>query len=178
MVRWSSSGGRGGFQQSFRKVLVENKIGGADDDSTLYGIFQFADVARPVVLHQASERSRRDSLDAATAFLRIARNEIFGEGLDVFSVLAERWHGDGDDIKTVEEVRSELLLAHRLLQVFVAGRQEADVQLDGSRATDAGKFAFLKYAQQLGLERKREFSHFIEEDTAAQIGRASCRERG
>jgi len=72
-----------------------------------------------------------------------------------------------DDIKTVEEVRSELLLAHGLLQVFVAGRQEADVQLDGSRSTDADKFTFLKYAQQLGLERKREFSHFIEEDTAA-----------
>ena len=134
IFRWSSSGGRGGFHQSFRKVFGENKIGGADDDGTLHGIFQFADVARPVVLHQASARSRRDSLDAAIAFLRIARNEIFGEGLDVFSVLAERWHGDGDNIKTVEEVRSELVLAHRLLQVFVAGRQEADVQLDGSRS--------------------------------------------
>jgi hypothetical protein len=69
-----------------------------------------------------------------------------GEELDVFRVLAERRHRDGDDIEAVEKVEAEFFFAHRPLQVSVGGREETNVQLDGSRSTNADKFAFLKHA--------------------------------
>src|SRR4029077_5378328 len=66
----------------------------------------------------------------------------------------------------MEQIGAESGFANRVLQILIRSGQKADVELDGPRAADADEFALLKDAQQLGLQRQREFADFVEEHAA------------
>src|ERR1700686_2006590 len=153
IIRGTGRRGRRAFQHGFRQVLGKNEVRGTNDDGALYGVFQFADNAGPVVLDQAGTGFRRDPFGVAIAFLGVADGEKFGEeGGDFGGFTESRQHG-GDDIEPMEYVRPELPITDGFLQVLVRGRKEADVYLEGAGPADADEFAFLEDTQQFRLER-------------------------
>src|ERR1700740_2145730 len=92
---------------------------------------------------------------------------MIGEEGNVFGMLAESRHGDGDDIETVKEVEAEFFLVDGFLEVLVGGGDKADVQFDRGGSAETDKFAFLEYAQKFRLKRRRKFSDFVKEYSAA-----------
>lgn len=81
-----------------------------------------------------------------------AGGEMFGQGDDVARPFAQGRKMDREHVQAEIEILTEAALGYRPLQVAVARRDEANVDLDRTRAADAVDLAFLDGAQQLGLE--------------------------
>lgn len=81
-------------------------------------------------------------------------------------MLAEGRNLDGVDVQAVEQVRTESLAGHRLLEIAVGGRQQAHVELDGLFRPHPLDVPLLDGPQQLGLNRQGQLPDFIEEERA------------
>jgi hypothetical protein len=73
----------------------------------------------------------------------------------------------GEDVQAVEEVGAEAALGHFGRQVAVGRGDDAHVDLDRLGRTDGDDLAFLKRAQQLGLQRQRHLGDLVEQQRAA-----------
>ena len=63
-----------------------------------------------------------------------------------------------------EQILAKRARPHRMFQVFVGRRNDADVDRDGDRATDPRDFPLLQHAQQLGLQSGLHVADLVEED--------------
>ncbi len=85
--------GRGGngrsFEERFRQVFGKNETGRADDYRALHSIFQFANVAGPIVLREAGAGLRGNAFDVAIAALCITGGEVFRQKRNVFRVVPQ-----------------------------------------------------------------------------------------
>jgi hypothetical protein len=95
--------------------------------------------------------------------------EVLHQQRDVFLSLSERRKMNGNDAQAVEEIIAEGPFGHGVGQVFIRRRQDADVQLDRSGASDMCHFALLDDAQQLGLNVQADVADLIEKDRSASI---------
>src|SRR5688572_1729875 len=98
---------------------------------------------------------------------REALANMFGEKRNVFFALPQRGDQHRHDIEAKEKILPEFLALDAFLEVPVGGGDDAHVNLDGAIAADAFKLLFLQNAQQLGLELRRNFADFVQEDGAA-----------
>src|SRR5580700_291599 len=160
-VGWGFGNGQRAIRESIREILGKNEIGRADNDGALDGVFEFANVAGPIVLGEAGTGSGRESADFAIRAGRITRDKVIGEERDVFGMLTQGGHGDGNDVEAIEEVEAEFFVGYGFLEVFVGGGDEADVQFYGRSAAEADKFALLKDAKEFGLKGGRQFRHLV-----------------
>src|SRR6266404_6944193 len=80
---------------------------------------------------------------------------------------AERRQGDRKSVKPIVEIFPKLTVANHLPQVPVGSDNDTDVHRRGTCAANGLEFAFLEYAQQLGLKFQRHVSNFIEEQRPA-----------
>ncbi|HXV20177.1 MAG TPA: hypothetical protein VD811_04180, partial [Desulfuromonadales bacterium] len=135
---------RGGEELPF------DAAGGAGDVGVLDGIFQFADVSRPVVGHQQGHRPAGDLGDALAAGVELLDEGLRQQG-DVLLALAQRRQVDGDDAEPVVEVLAEIPLVDLPAQVLVGGGDDAHVGLAGLDAADALELPLLQHPQQLRL---------------------------
>ena len=136
-------------------------------DGTFENVLQFADIPGPSVIAQASHGFLADSLDAfADAHGELVDQEM-DEQRDVLLAIPQRRQMDGEDVETIVQVLAERLLADRLEQVAVGGRDDADIDLDRLLAADALELALLEDAEQLGLRVGRQLADLVEEDGAA-----------
>ena len=86
------------------QVLWVDRLSFDEDDRTLDDIFQFTDVARPIVLLGLFDRSLcKFKLARTCEFLQ----EVVHQEGDVCCALAQRWDVDLQDIDPVEEVFSK-----------------------------------------------------------------------
>ena len=135
---------------------------GREDDRAFDDVAQLADVSRPGVALQLAQALLRNRLD------RLAERpgELVDEGPhqrgDVLDPLAQRRNDDGKHVEAIEEILAKRLVADRVLEVAVRGRDDADVDLDGLRAPEAFDDALLKHAQQLDLDLHRQFTDLVE----------------
>ena len=83
---------------------------------------------------------------------------------DVLTARPQRRHRDGVDVKTVEEVRTELAAHHRLVQPAVGGRDDAHIDLARLSSADPLELAFLQYPQEFGLEFQGNLAHLVQEN--------------
>ena len=116
--------------------------------------------------HASLERPRTWRLH----FSLIDPAEVLGEKDGVTGTFAKRRQVDGDDIESIEEVLAEASGLCEFRKIAIGSGYDANIDLDRSVAAHAHQFAFLKYAQQLGLKWKREFGNFVEEGGAAVSG--------
>ena len=70
---------RTGGQQRFRKIIRHDHVCVAKNDRAFDGIFQFANIAGPVICHQTVPRFRRDTTDKSLTLLAGLRDEIVCE---------------------------------------------------------------------------------------------------
>ncbi len=138
----------------------------AEDDSAEHGVFQLADIARPVVARDQRHGFRPDAANGAAFLCRETRQKPPGEIGDIIAALAQGRDGDGEDVEAIVEVFAEAALLHKFDQVLVGGGDDADIDLDGFLATDGIDLAFLDGAQQLYLCIERQFADLIQEQRA------------
>jgi hypothetical protein len=92
---------------------------------------------------------------------------VLGQHLDVLAALAQRRHGDRDDLEPVEEILAEALLAHELAELLVGGGHDAHVDAHGPGAPQPLELALLQHAEDLRLGHQRE--RFVSDGDPATV---------
>ncbi len=97
-----------------------------------------------------------------------ARQEVLDERRNVFAALAQRRHGQVNDVQPVEQVLAERALGDHVAQVAVGRGDDAHVDA-AHRAIGADllQLAGLQEPQQQALHAQRHLADFVEEDGAA-----------
>ena len=86
---------------------------------------------------------------------------------EIVDALAQRRHADRNDVDPVVQVLAEPAVLHRLLEIDVGRRHQAEVGLDRLQAADALDLAFLNRPQQLGLQVEAQVADLVEEQRAS-----------
>ena len=102
-----------------------------------------------------------------------------GQRDDILLPLAQRINQHGEYIETVVHIFAEQMLMDHVLEITVGGGDNAYINFDGYGAAHTGDLFFLNGAQQLCLESKGQFAHFVEKQCAVlgcfpQAGFAFC----
>src|SRR5947209_17016181 len=92
---------------------------------------------------------------------------MIGEQRDVALDLAQRRQRSARDTDAVEQVRSEPAGLHELLEVAVAGRDQAQGHLQLLRAAQPAKPPTLEHVEQLRLQLGSELRDLVEKQRAA-----------
>ena len=98
---------------------------------------------------------------------RIFLDEILRQFADVGRPFAQGRNLQVDHVEAEQEVLAEFSLAHRVGEVAVRGRDDADVDRHRFAAADAVDHAFLDRAQQFGLQPNVHLGDFVEQQRAA-----------
>ena len=85
----------------------------------------------------------------------------------VLLVIAQRRHGNVEDVQPVVQVVAQMSLRHRLFRNLVGGRQHAHVHRGFHLAAQAPQLAVFQHAQQLGLGADGHFADFVQQQRAA-----------
>ena len=85
---------------------------------------------------------------------RVPRHEVAGQHRDVGRPLAQRRQVQVDHVQPEPEIFAEAAGSNLGLEVAIAGREQADVDLDRRRAAQPIDLALLDGAQQLGLQAR------------------------
>ena len=89
------------------------------------------------------------------------------EQRNVRATLTQWGELDREDRETIVEILAESSLRDKLAEIAIRGRDDAHVNLDGARRTNARDFAFLKHAQQALLKNDAHLADLVEEDRTA-----------
>jgi hypothetical protein len=131
---------------------------------------QFPDVARPVVLLQVSQCIGVNATGGDAVGLGIPPDEKIDERSDVFAPLAEGREVDWNHIETVEKVLAESTGCDQILQIDVGGSDDANIDADGARISDAFEFVLLQNAKKFYLKLIADAVDFVEENSATVGG--------
>ena len=71
------------------------------------------------------------------------------------------------DVQSIEQVFAKCAVLHRLDQVTVRGRQDADIDANRFGAAHSVDLALLNGAEQFGLQTSIHFGNFVEEQGSA-----------
>src|SRR5256885_349661 len=148
-----------------RNGMVD-QAGPRQHHAALDHVLELTDVARPRVTLQPPERLVGEAFESPVVLGRIEAQEVLGEHADVLAALAQRRHGDRDDVEPIEEVLAEAPVPHHLGQVLIGGGDDANVHAHRAGAPEPLELTFLEDSQNLRLGHRREIG---------EIGRASCR---
>ena len=101
-----------------------------EHDAALDGVFQFADVAGPLVIDQGAQGVGGELARGEAVLVGVEVEEVLRQQGNVFAAGAQRGQVHGDDVEAVEEVFAEAALAHLLAQIDVGGGDDAHVHLN------------------------------------------------
>jgi hypothetical protein len=96
--------GDSGAQAEVRRV---DDVALRHQDSTLDGVIELANVPRPTVIDERSQRRRIEAGDGFSIPLRVRCQEARRESGNVFAPLAERWQMNLDRVETEEQILPE-----------------------------------------------------------------------
>src|SRR5262245_59182029 len=147
------------------EIVDVDDVARRHDQQALDGVLQFADVSLPARLLHELERGRREPLRAAVVLAAEDVHEVTDERGDVLAPVAQRRDADGDDAQAEVEVLPEGPLLDLRVEILVRGCDDADVDLDGARGSQALHFPFLQHAEHLGLRLGGHIPDFIQENS-------------
>ena len=102
-------------------------------------------------------------------------DEVFGEQADVFRTLAKGRELDANNVESVKKILTEASFGDFLFEIFVCGRDDADIRPNDLIATDPREFTVLEDAQNFRLELNGHVADFIKEKgTAIALFEPSC----
>ncbi|EAU66163.1 conserved hypothetical protein [Stigmatella aurantiaca DW4/3-1] len=126
--------------------------------AALQHVAQLAHVAGPLIALEEGERLRGE---LEGGLQRVQQG--LGEHGDVLAPGAQGGQAHAGHRQPEIQVGAEAALAHVLLQVAVGGGDDAHVHRHCA-AIQRGHLAALQHAQQLGLKRQGQLSHFVQEE--------------
>ncbi len=139
------------------------------DRGIIDSVAQLPDIARPVVLQKQLARVRIHHVLALVLYARHLQ-EMLCQREYVIAPFAQRRDRDRHAGNAVIQVASEFLFLDILHQTDVARADKAHVSLDLFVAADSAQLAFLKHAQELGLQLVVHFGYFVQEQCTAPCG--------
>ena len=141
-------------------------VGGADYEGAFDDVFEFADIAWPVVIHEDFHGFRGDAGDVFVLEAVEAFDEVAGEEGDVLLAHSQGREFESDDIDAVEEVFAEASFPDHGGEVTVGGGDNPGVTGFGSGAAEGFIAVILKEAEQPHLEGGGDLADLIEEKCA------------
>ena len=142
-------------------MIVNRSDAGTAEHQILHDVFEFPDIARPVVLSHIAVLLIRQLEGTVILFTELC-DEMSAQGLDIIDPLAKGRHIDRDYVQPVIEILPEFLVGNLLHQIAVGQCQEADIQLDRCRSADPGDLLGLDGTKQLGLKIQRHVADLIQ----------------
>ena len=130
-------------------------------------MLQFADIARPRVRFQRTDRALGESHSRTGVTLYGLLEKVGRETRNVLGSFAERRQDERKDVQTVEQVAAETTRCDVLSQVAVGRSDETDSDASRGVLTHAFKAPFLQRPQQLALQLERDLADFIKKQRAA-----------
>ena len=148
----------------FGQIVVRERIGLPEDDHSLDQVLQFANVARPRVVHQAPHEIRGDRQGLGLAE---GSQELFDKDGDIVAPFGQARHPQGDDIEAVVEIFAERAAGDPVPEVDIGRGQQADIDLNRPLGPDRFDRALLDGAEEFGLQVGAQFADFVEEEGAS-----------
>ena len=118
----------------------------------LHKILQFAHIAGKLILFQPDHRGFAQGHGRQIVLAHVHVHEKTGQFQHVVPAFAQGGQAQRDDVEPEIQVLTEFALFDPVLQIAVGGGQHAHVHPHCFRAAHPVDLAFLKHAQQLGLE--------------------------
>src|SRR5690554_7867047 len=177
MVRSGQAGASGHHASTQVQIVGINQVFIAQRKCSLQYVFQLPNVTREVIASQAVGGGRGQAGRVAFVFTGDALEYVVGQQGDVVASVPQRWYRQFDYVNAVEQILAEAAFLHQLRQVFVGGAEDADVYGDFLGVAYRAYGFFLDGPQQFYLHGQGQVGDFVQEKSAAEIGRASCRER-
>ena len=158
-------GGVGGLEGGGQVVALDDAFV-SEEDGAFDAVFEFADVAGPMVGDHHVDGGGGDASDGFVEFFGVLFDEEVGEEEDVVFAVAQRGEVDGEDVEAVVEVLSEVAFADGGFEVSVGGADDADGGFSCFVGAEAFEFAFLEDAEDFDLDGGGEVADFVEEERA------------
>ena len=80
---------------------------------------------------------------------------MFDEHRNIVPPIAQRRHGDADDVEAIQQVEAKPSRRDLVPEVAIGRRYDADIDPARHVFADATQLAFLNHSQQLGLRPHR-----------------------
>ncbi len=93
-------------------------------------------------------------------------HEIGKQQRDVGPALPQWRQGQGDSVQPIQQVLPKFAPSHSGVQLFIGGRQNADIRPLCHGGPQGREFPRFQNAQQLGLNRQRASANFIQKQRA------------
>src|SRR6476620_2612255 len=136
----------------------------AGDCQSLHHVMKFPYVAGPIVSLEQCQRLGSDALNAASTMFSRVLEKGFQDGCNVVRPCAERWEAKLIHVQSIEQVEAKAAGLDLSRQVFVGGRDDADVHFDAVRIAEGIDDVIFQDAEQFGLCRKAHLTDFVEEE--------------
>ena len=133
----------------------------------LCNVLKFTHIARPVVAQQQCALRRLQHVGRQAMAHAGLVGKILEQHQHVFTALTQGSNAQRCNIETVIQVGAEPPLVGRLTQVFLGGRNHANIQRNQLIATQTLNHPLLQHAQQFDLNIQAHAFYFIEEQGAA-----------
>src|ERR1043166_4587520 len=106
---------------------------------------------------------RGNGLNLLLHLARKLLGEIANEQRNIIGPLTKRRNPYGKHVEAVVEVGPKLAVSNHLLQIAVCGRDQSNVDLLRTSASETFELAFLQRAQQLRLDLHRNIADLVQE---------------
>ena len=130
-------------------------------------VLELADVARPAVIREHLDSIVSESDLVHPVFLREVGGELPEQQVNILFPLPEGRHPDLNGVQSVIKILPELSLGNRIEQVHIGGGYDPDICLADLGITHPDVFSGLEDSQELGLGRKRKFTHLVKEKSSS-----------
>ncbi len=150
-----------------RETIGLKNLAGFQNAGSFDDVFQFPNVARPVVSLKNIQDVRVYPFDLRIQLPIELTDEFFGESRQVFLSFPERRDANWEDIESIKQITPELSFLTKLSHVFIGRRDDAYINGDIVLAADALENAFLNDVEQLDLNRLADRADFVQKDGPA-----------
>src|SRR5262245_10816908 len=147
-------------------MLWQDRIAMTGDTGPLDHVLQLAHIAEPAIVQEDLHHLRCEVLGRLPR-PRVLLREVPCQKRNVLGSLAQRRQLDADHVDAEIQVLAETPLLDHPRQRLVACRDDANIDLDRLRPTDALEATLLEHTQQLDLHRGWDLADLIEEERAA-----------
>ena len=123
------------------------RVAGTQNDGPRQKVFQFADVARPIVRHHLTQHVFGDPLHMPAELPRQTPHKMRGQQRDVIAALAQWRHVHRHHQQPVVQVHAKPSFAHQFRQVAVRGRKQTHVHLQRAIRSHRLELLLLQHSQ-------------------------------
>src|SRR5579862_3422822 len=141
-----------------------------EGDGAFDGVFEFADISRPVIYFKTAHGLRLDAFDVLGHGLRKTPQKLSREQGNIIATFAERRKVNGNHAQTIIQVLSKAPFGNLFLKVLIRGGNHADIHVSFVSAADGSYFPLLKHAIEFYLHGDTHVTDLVHKKSAAMGG--------